>query len=171
MQGCTVTQAHDPLRNGHALAAFSNVSILSTLLTTAILRSPTLSTLSALNAQRHGQSYAVLTSWLKKWHLPYLPCNASPFVVAKIAPLASSWEDEAAVVQALEDVGVRVSAGRSQHLPEYAMGWARITFAVPPVRLEEALARMEGLLSASRGGMVVGGTEFMAGTEDQPARG
>lgn len=167
--GCTVTQAHAPLRDGHALAAFSNVSILSTLLTTAILRSPTLSALSALNAQRHGQSYAVLTSWLKKWHLLYLPCNASPFVMARIAPHASSWEDEAAVVQALEDVGVRVSAGRSQHMPEYAMGWARITFAVQPASLEEALGKMEGVLSAKGGEEVVDGTEVVALTEDSPA--
>lgn len=89
--------------------------------------------------------------------------------MAKIAPRASSWEDEAAVVQALEDVGVRVSAGRSQHLPAYAMGWARITFAVPPVRLGEALARMEGLLSASGGGRVMDGTEVVAGTEEGSA--
>ncbi|KAL8782712.1 MAG: hypothetical protein Q9195_009582, partial [Heterodermia aff. obscurata] len=130
--GCTITQAHPPLRDGHALAAFHNVSILPTLLTTAILHSPTLSTLSSLNSQRHADSYALITSRFKEWHLPYLPCNASPFVMAKIAPRARSWEDEAAVVQALEDVGVRVSAGRSQHLPSYAMGWARITFAVEP---------------------------------------
>jgi len=85
--------------------------------------------------------------------------------MAKIAPRASSWEDEAAVVQALEDVGVRVSAGRSQHLPVYAMGWARITFAVPPARLGEALGRMEGVLSARGGGGVVDCTEVVAGTE------
>lgn len=80
--------------------------------------------------------------------------------MAKIAPRASSWEDEAAVVQALEDVGVRVSAGRSQHFPAYAMGWARITFAVPAVKLREALARMEGLLSAKGGGRVANGTKI-----------
>ena len=90
--------------------------------------------------------------------------------MAKIAPRASSWEDEAAVVQALEDVGVRVSAGRSQHLPASAMGWARITFAVPPARLEDALGRMEGVLSAKAGGGgggVVDGMEVVsAGMEE-----
>lgn len=61
-------------------------------------------------------------------------------------------------MQALKDVGVRVSAGRSQHLPAYAMGWARITFAMPPARLREALRRMEGVLSSREGGGVVDGT-------------
>ena len=141
------------------------MSTLSTLLTTAILRSPTLSTLSSLNAQRHGESYAVLISWLKEWQLPYLPCNASPFIMARIAPRASSWKDEAAVVQALEEVGVRVSAGRSQHLPTYAMGWARITFAVQLERLKEALKRMEGVLGVKSGDRVVNGTDILTATE------
>ena len=69
-------------------------------------------------------------------------------------------------MQALEDVGVRVSAGSSQHLPEYAMGWARITFAVQPARLEEALGRMERVLSASGGSKVVDGTEVVATTKE-----
>ena len=89
--------------------------------------------------------------------------------MARIAPHASSWENEATVVQALEDVGVRVSAGRSQHLPEYAMGWARITFAVQPARLEEALGRIEGVLSARGAGEVVDGTAVVAGTEEGAA--
>ena len=76
--------------------------------------------------------------------------------MAKIAPHSSSWEDEAAVVRALEDVGVRVSAGRSQHLSPHTMGWARITFAVPPAKLKEALERMEGVLSVRAGGTVDG---------------
>ncbi len=77
--------------------------------------------------------------------------------MAKIAPHARSWEDEAANVRALEDVGIGVSAGRSQHSSEDAVGWVGITFAVPLARLQEALGRMESVLSARRAGGAMDG--------------
>lgn len=76
----------------------------------------------------------------------YLPCNAAPFLMAKIVPDASSWEDEAAAVQKLNDAGVWVSSGRGQHMPEYAKGWVRLTFTLESARLEEGLARMKSVL-------------------------
>lgn len=100
----------------------------------------------AVNSQRHLQSYITITTWLKRMELPYLPCNAAPFLMAKIAPNASSWEDEAAVVQALREVDVWVSSGRGQNMPEYAKGWARLTFTLEPAKLEQALARIEPVL-------------------------
>ena len=99
-----------------------------------------------LNVQRHSESYKVLTSWLKDVNVPYLPCNSAPFVLAKIAPDAQSWEEEAAVIQELKELGVWVSPGRSHHMPEYAKGWARITFALEPAKIEQALARMKQVL-------------------------
>jgi bifunctional pyridoxal-dependent enzyme with beta-cystathionase and maltose regulon repressor activities len=66
--------------------------------------------------------------------------------MAKIAPNAKTWEHEAAVVEALRRVDVWVSSGRSQHMPEYAVGWARLTFALEPAKIQEAMERMEPVL-------------------------
>lgn len=66
--------------------------------------------------------------------------------MAEIVPNASSWEEEAAVVKAIKDRDVYVNAGHSQHMPEYAKGWARLTFALEPAKLNEALARIEPVL-------------------------
>ncbi|THV45507.1 hypothetical protein BGAL_0480g00040 [Botrytis galanthina] len=142
--------ANKDLRDGLALAAFSNVSILSSILTKALLCSPNLEEIMNLNSRRHHQSYMVMTSFLKEMGVPYLPCNATPFLMARIAPDASSWEDEAAAVKKLNDIGVWVSAGRGQHMPESAKGWARLTFTLEPVRLKEGLERMRSVLGREK---------------------
>ena len=72
--------------------------------------------------------------------------------MAKIAPDASSWEDENAIVQALKGLGVWVSPGRGQHMPEYAKGWARLTFTLNPAKMNDALARMKPVLCAKNAG-------------------
>ena len=125
-----------------------NISILSVLLTSAVLESPDLSSMIKVNAQRFAQSYTVLTSFLRKKSLPYLPCNAAPFVLVNLAPEAETWEEEAIIIQKLRDAGVWVSPGRSHHMPEYAKGWARVTFALEPREMEKALSRMETLFAA-----------------------
>ncbi|KAH8600047.1 pyridoxal phosphate-dependent transferase [Bisporella sp. PMI_857] len=144
--GCTVTQANQELHNDLSLASFTTVSILYSLLTTGLLKSPRLDDLLAVSSQRHRQFYIVLTTWLKKLGLPYLPCNAAPFLMAKIVPNASSWEDEATVVHALKEVDNWVSFGRSQHMPEYAKRLARLTFTIERAKLDTALARIEPTL-------------------------
>ena len=71
--------------------------------------------------------------------------------MVKIVPGAKSWEEEAAVVSKIRERDVWVSPGRGQHLPEHAMGWARLTFALEPKRMAEALGRIEEVLFLSRG--------------------
>lgn len=127
-----------------------NVSILSVLLTTELLASPQLPTIMQSNAERFTISYKVLTSFLREMGVPYIPCNAAPFVLANLTPNAQSWEEEAAMVQKLKNIGIWVSPGRSHHMPEQAKGWARITFALEAKEIERALSRMRGLFDIER---------------------
>ena len=73
-----------------------------------------------------------------------MPCNAAPFVLARVVPYAKKWEDEDEIAESFRRVGILVAMGRSYHVPE--KGWARICFAVEQRCLEEALGRMEGVL-------------------------
>ncbi|KAF2235968.1 PLP-dependent transferase [Viridothelium virens] len=146
--GCTITQSNPDLRNALTLASFTNVSILSTLLTTQVLRTPKLNSILDTTATRFTDSYRVVTSFFERLKVSYLPCNSGPFILVNIVPHAESWEDEAATIVKLKEAGVWVSAGRSHHMPENAKGWARITFALPPRVVEEGLKRIEKVLKA-----------------------
>jgi len=118
-----------------------NVSTLSAVFATALLSSPTLPSLVALNSTRLGDAYKLLTGFLKSHGIHYFPCNAGPFVLAKLAPTGQSWDEEAAAIEGLQKAGVVVGAGRRYHVHE--MGWARVSFAVETAVLKEAMRRME----------------------------
>jgi gliotoxin/aspirochlorine biosynthesis aminotransferase len=65
------------------------------------------------------------------------------FVFAKVAPGATTWDEEATAVERLREGGVKVSPGRSYNGSEEEKGWARITFAVPEDVLNEGMARLK----------------------------
>jgi aspartate/methionine/tyrosine aminotransferase len=121
-----------------------NVSTLSAVFAIALLSSPSLPSLVALNSRRLADAYKLLTNFLKSHGIRYFPCNAGLFVLARLAPNAQSWDDEAAAIDKLQEAGVLVGAGRRYHVHE--MGWARISFAVKMTVLEEAMRRLETVL-------------------------
>ena len=47
------------------------------------------------------------------------------------------------MIAACKTAGVVVSPGKSYHVIEGEKGWARLTFSVPPEKLDEALRRLE----------------------------
>ncbi|KAI0390342.1 1-aminocyclopropane-1-carboxylate synthase 7 [Xylariaceae sp. FL0594] len=141
--GCCVTQANKPLATGLALSSNTQLSSLTALVTTKLLTSPELPRLLEINSQRLGEAYTVMTGWLDAHALPYVAATTGCFVFARLAPHAQTWEEEAAVIDAWKQAGVSVSAGRSYHAPETAKGWARISFALPPAVLSEALRRLD----------------------------
>ena len=121
-----------------------NVSTLSAVFATELLASPDLPSLVALNSARLAEAYSVLTSFLKRNGISYLPCNVGPFILVRLAPDAQSWDDEAAVVQEFQRAGVLVGSGQRYHVQE--KGWTRISFAVEKAVLEEAMRRMQTVL-------------------------
>lgn len=146
-----MTQANKPLATGMALASNTQMSSLTAVCATGLLTSPDLPRLLELNAARLAEAYGHVTATLKARNICYIPANMGPFLFAKIAPDAQTWEDEAAVIQACKAAGVSLSAGRSYHGPESERGWARLNFAIPPERLIEALRRLNVALAQCEG--------------------
>jgi gliotoxin/aspirochlorine biosynthesis aminotransferase len=134
---------------GLALASNTTTSSLSAVFVSNLLTSSELLKLIALNSARLAKAYASLTELLRRHDIPYIPANAGIYLLAKIAPHAASWEDEAAAVQRFREAGVLVSAGKGYHGPEAEKGWARIGFAVEESSMAEALQRIDSMLSTS----------------------
>lgn len=91
-----------------------------------------------------SRNYNILTTLCSRNKIRYIPAYAGLFMLAKLAPHAQTWEDEAAMVQKAKDAGVSISPGYSYHIVESERGWARVTFAVEPSVFDEALRRLEG---------------------------
>lgn len=144
---------------GLALAANTQISSLSTIFVTHLLTSPQLPSLVALNSSRLASAYEMLVAFLKKHMIPYIPCNAGLYVLARLAPDAQSWADEAAMATKCKDAGVLLSPGRAYHGPEDAKGWMRIGFSVETSVLQEALRRLESVLVVLPIGVADAGSE------------
>ncbi|KAF6240569.1 hypothetical protein HO173_001239 [Letharia columbiana] len=123
------------------MATFMNVSTLSTVFASALLSSESLPELVKLNSVRLAEAYNTLTSFFDRYGIYYIPCHAGHFMLAKLAPQASSWDDEAALIIRLGEAGVLVSPGQAYHVVE--KGWARVSFAVERATLKEAIRRMK----------------------------
>lgn len=130
-----------------ALLTTTQTSGLSSILTTALLTSPKLPALVAVNSRRLSASYAIVTSTLRQWDVKFIPASAGLFVFARLIKGAQTWEQETAVVERLKnDAGVLVSPGRAYHGVEGEKGWVRLTFAVPALVLTEGLRRVGSCL-------------------------
>ena len=114
---------------------------------TTLIRSPKLPELMKINSERLASAYRVLTSFLKSRNVAYIPANAGLYVFARVAPKASTWEDETAQIARIKEAGVLVSSGKSYHVPESEKGWARIGFAIPTDQLTEAIHRLDTVFS------------------------
>jgi len=122
------------------------MSSLTAVVTTALLRSADFPALLKLSSVRLGAAYLKLTSFLDNHKIPYIPARMGPFLFAKVARHADSWDEEADFTSKCKEAGVSLSSGKAYHVVASEKGWARITFAVDPVQLDEALKRLEGVL-------------------------
>lgn len=143
-----MTQANKEIAVGHSLAAMYLTSSLAAVFVTALLGSPDLPRLLKLNSQRVAVAYKVITSFLTKNEIIYVPCYAGLYVFAKIASGAKTWEDEENVVEAFKREGVLVAAGKGYHCME--MGWARIGFTLKPEKLAKGIEQMQRALDCMK---------------------
>jgi aspartate/methionine/tyrosine aminotransferase len=148
--GVTVTQGNHEMAVAVALAAQMQVSTLTSTFVTALLTSPNLRELIALNAERLARAYSTITRLFKEFDIPYISCNAGVYVFAKLAPYAQTWDDESAIVSSLKEVGVLVSSGKAYSGPESEKGWVRVGFAVTSEDLAEAIQRMKGVFAGEK---------------------
>ena len=148
VQGCIISQANPTFLRGVALATYWQTSVLSSLYIRHLLESDELSNVIVRNRQRLAKAYQLLAAVLDRYGVDFIKPTAGVFVFARIAPHATSWEEESEVVRDLQKAGVRVGQGKAYLAKP---GWARITFALPETVLVEALRRLEdGLIKVRR---------------------
>ncbi|OAT04900.1 SirI protein [Blastomyces gilchristii SLH14081] len=144
--GCIVSQDNRESIVGLAASPKAQVSSPSVLSTTALLSSPTLPLLVALNSARLAESYILITSFFIRHRIDYIPVNAGLNIFARLVPNAKTCEDELDMITTLKENGVVVRGGGSYHGTLFEKGWVRISFALEEHRLQEALHRIETAL-------------------------
>lgn len=85
----------------------------------------------------------MITTALRTAGAEYFPCSSAVFVMARLAPCAETWEDEAQAVRRYYQAGVILMPGQSYHMPENQKGWMRVTFAVDKAELAAAIQRIK----------------------------
>lgn len=132
---------------GAALAANTQVSSLTAIFTTALLNSSKLPSLLKTNASRLADAYNTVKSVFDRLGLRYIPVSHGPFIFVRIAPNATSWEEESLAISCCKEMGVVLSPGKAYHIVDKEKGWTRLTFAIKNDQLEEALRRLEAGLA------------------------
>lgn len=138
-----VSQCNRPLILHIGLLEGLRVSSLSSIVAKTLLTSPKLPQLLALSSRRLGNFYETLVSFLSANGIRYFPATAGLFVFARLAPNATSWEDEMEMVRHLREAGVVVGLGRAYHTGEEQKGWVRLTFALKEDDLRAAMEALE----------------------------
>ncbi|KAL4745002.1 pyridoxal phosphate-dependent transferase [Aspergillus terricola var. indicus] len=144
--GCLVSQANVEICASVGLMTTAQISSLSSLATSGLLQHPDLSRLMSLNLQRLAEAYTHVTAWLTRHGFPYIPATAGVYILARLAPQVTDWEQEAQVQAKIKAAGVMLASGRSFHLRAEQKGWFRIIIAVQPDVLEKALKSLEKAL-------------------------
>ncbi|KAF5871647.1 putative 1-aminocyclopropane-1-carboxylate synthase protein [Botrytis fragariae] len=139
-EGVTITQHNSSLRDALALASHMNLSTMSTVYATSLLRSARLPGLLSPKSQRLSNSYTQMIALFKKYDIKYFPCNAGLFILARIVP-EGTWEKELGMVDSFKRNGVLIGPGKRYHVLEPA--WTRISFAMEPEVLNLAIERMD----------------------------
>ncbi|KAK6828793.1 hypothetical protein RU639_003479 [Aspergillus parasiticus] len=153
--GCVITR-NRPLRDVVGLVASVHVSVLSTVFAKEVLASPQLPKLLTLSATRLAEAYTTLTTAFKATGIEYFPSYATVFVLARLAPTATTWDEEMLALRAYTQAGVAVVPGRAYHMPEGQKGWMRVTFAVSNEDLLEGIRRINRVyVSLLAGGVII----------------
>lgn len=145
IQGCLISQLNTPLLTSTTLLTH-HPSLLSTSYLTSLLTWSQLPTLLALNTSRLTTSYHILTSFLRKHNIAFVPPTHGLFVWARLAGRPRSAEEERNWFEGLEREGVRVYQGRGFKGVEGGFGWGRVRVSVREGVMREAVERMEPLV-------------------------
>ncbi|KAJ8132319.1 hypothetical protein O1611_g1306 [Lasiodiplodia mahajangana] len=140
--GCVVTRNKD-MRDSIALVSHTSVSSFSVMFARALLTSPRLHTIIQLNSSRLATAYARLVKFFELNSIQYLPCEATTFVLARLAPYNQTREDERAAVAFYQSKGILFFSAADYHMPSGLKGWMRVSFAVVPEKLGIALDRLK----------------------------
>ncbi|KAH8888281.1 PLP-dependent transferase [Thozetella sp. PMI_491] len=150
--GCLVSQANEGVRTGAALWSTATVSSFTAAAVAHVLRSPRLKDILKTSSERLSSAYTSMTDMLRRNGIDYVPANAGLFVFARLAPDATTWEDESEVVQQLKEAGVIVSGGRGYHTADLAKGWARVASGIMSNLLSDLIVSLQRSLEGLKHG-------------------
>ena len=164
-----------PLLASVALLSGMHLSSLASIAATALLQSPDLPRLVLLSAARLRDAHATAAAAFRAWGAPFVAPTAGPFVFVRLLDAvggsggaggaggagagigARTADDERRLADRLKrEAGVAVAPGStfggwedwSWRGQEDAVGWFRITVAVPPDALREGLGRIGRVLQS-----------------------
>ncbi|KAI1762791.1 aminotransferase GliI-like protein [Hypoxylon sp. FL1150] len=140
--GCVVTHSKD-VRDSIALVAHTSISNLSILFARALLSSPRLHTIIQLNSSLLAAAFRQIKEFFEENSIEYLPCEATTFVLARLAPFSQTTHDEKAAVAFYQKAGILFFSAADYHMPAGFKGWMRVSFAVEPERLDAAIGRLK----------------------------
>lgn len=136
--------------NAIALISSVHVSALSTLCAKELLRSPALPELIQINKQKLRDAYIDTVRFLKCAGIEYFPCNAAVAVLCRLAPNATTTQDEMEAFHRYIEAGVMVAPGLAYHVTANQKGWMRVSFAVNAENRQKGLARIESVYQTLR---------------------
>ncbi|KAI0436488.1 pyridoxal phosphate-dependent transferase [Xylaria telfairii] len=146
--GCIISQANLALRLGSGLATYWQTSSLASVVATSLLGSVRLPDLMQKNSKRLGTAYRQMADGLANLGIKFIPANYGLFVFAKVGSHCRTEADEDDMIAQLAERGLIVAPGRKFSCGKNEHGWARITFAVPAERIENALDVLGAYLAA-----------------------
>ena len=88
-------------------------------------------------------SYEKLKAFFEENSIEYLPCEATTFVLARLAPNAQTRDDERAAVTFYREAGVLFFTAADYRMPPGFRGWMRVSFAIEPERFRIAMERLK----------------------------
>ncbi|KAI1091127.1 pyridoxal phosphate-dependent transferase [Rostrohypoxylon terebratum] len=140
--GCVVTRNRE-VRDSIALVAHTSVSNISILFARVLLTSPRFHTIVQLNSSRLALAYEQIRIFFEENSIEYLQCEATTFILARLAPCSRTRDDEMAAVAYYQKAGILFFSAAGYHMPPDFRGWMRVSFAVGPERLSVAIKRLK----------------------------
>ncbi|EDU40965.1 Aminotransferase GliI [Pyrenophora tritici-repentis] len=145
-EGCIISQSSPSLNT--ALSTLTTPpSTLPSLYLTSLLSWSQLPTLLALTTERLTYSCHILATFLQRHDVEFVVPTHGVVLFARLARTAASKGEEKRFFEALERGGVRVGRGEKYAGVERCWGWAGLGFGVGVEVMEEAVRRMERVMS------------------------
>lgn len=141
---------HKGVVDSIALTSSVHVSVLSTLFAKELLGSSELSPLIQCNKKRLRDAYIEVTGFLKNAGIEYFPCKAAVTIFCRLAPNATSAQEEMAAFHKYTEAGVSVAPGLAYHVTPSQRGWMRISFAVSAEERKNGLSRVHSVYNSLR---------------------
>jgi DNA-binding transcriptional MocR family regulator len=139
---------HPFVRAGVSFASAWQVSSLTAIFASALLTSPSISSLlSSVRAQlakNHQICHDVLTSAELSGRVEFLPASAGLWANAKV--ILKDGETTQDVVAKAKEKGVIIGPGTEFNMVKGESGWIKLTFALPEERVQKGMERLKSSL-------------------------